>query len=134
MDRALLDGALDRVPVNDEGRSGAALERVVLAEGARVVVKRLDPALDLIMRLSGDPLGREVELARREVLGALPSTVLHAVIDGWYDEDGRGVLVMRDSEAPYSRGSPSSAATRPGRCSLQWLTCTRRSWAPRRTG
>ena len=46
--------ALDRAPVNDDGRSGAVLERVLLADGSRVVVKRFDPSVDLVMRLTGD--------------------------------------------------------------------------------
>jgi hypothetical protein len=95
MDREVLQGILDRSPVNDDGRSGAVLERLSLADGSRVVVKRFDPTVDLVMRLSGDPTGREVELVRRGVLDGLPPTVLHPVIDAWYD-DGRGVLVMRD--------------------------------------
>lgn len=95
MDREVLRGVLDRSPVNDDGRSGAVLERVSLPDGSRVVVKQLDPTVDLVMRLSGDLTGREVELVRRGVLDRLPPTVLHAVIDAWYD-DGRGVLVMRD--------------------------------------
>jgi hypothetical protein len=95
MDREVLKGILDRSPLNDDGRSGAVLERVSLADGSRVVVKHFDPTVDLAMRLSGDPTGREVELVRRGVLDGLPRTVLHPVIDAWYD-DGRGVLVMRD--------------------------------------
>ena len=95
MDREVLQGILDRSPLNDDGRSGAVLERVSLADGSRVVVKHFDPTVDLVMRLSDDPTGREVELVRRGVLDGLPSTVLHPVIDAWYD-DGRGVLVMRD--------------------------------------
>lgn len=96
MDRALLDTALERVPMGDDGRSGAALERVLLADGSRVVVKRFDPSVDLVMRLSGDTRGREVDLVLRGVFDRLPGSVLHPVVDGWYDDDGRGVLVMRD--------------------------------------
>ena len=96
MDPAVLDTALDRAPVNDDGRSGATLERVLLADGSRVVVKRFDPSVDLVMRLSGDPSGREVDFFRRGILDNLPATVLHPVMDGWYDEEGLGVLVMRD--------------------------------------
>ena len=96
MDRAVLDTALNRVPVNDDGRSGATLERVLLVDGSRVVVKRFDPTVDLVMRLSGDACGREVDFFRRGTLDRLPATVLHAVLDGWYDDEGRGVLVMRD--------------------------------------
>jgi hypothetical protein len=95
MDRAVIEGALDRSPVNDDGRSGATLERVRLVDGSRVVVKRFDPAVDLVMRLSGDTRGREVELVRRGILDGLPPTVRHATLDAWYDDHG-GVLVMRD--------------------------------------
>ncbi|GAA1950923.1 hypothetical protein GCM10009798_07820 [Nocardioides panacihumi] len=95
MDRALLATPLERTPVNDDGRSGATLERVVLADGSRVVVKRFDPTVDLVMRLSRDTRGREVDFFVRGVLDRLPANVLHPVLDGWYD-DGRGVLVMRD--------------------------------------
>ncbi len=92
----MLDTALDRAPVNDDGRSGATLERVLLADGSRVVVKRFDPSVDLVMRLSGDTRGREVDFFRRGILDGLPATVLHPVMDGWFDDDGYGVLVMRD--------------------------------------
>ena len=34
MDRAVLEATLDRAPVNDDGRSGAVLERVFLADGS----------------------------------------------------------------------------------------------------
>jgi Phosphotransferase enzyme family len=96
MDRSVLETALDRAPVNDDGRSGAVLERVVLADGSRVVVKRFDPRVDMVMRLTGDSTGREVALVQGGVLNGLPSSVLHPVIDAWYDADGLGVLVMRD--------------------------------------
>jgi hypothetical protein len=96
MDPAVLEAAVDRAPVNDDGRSGAQLERVLLADGARVIVKRFDPSVDLVMRLSGDTRGREVDFFRRGILDRLPENVLHPVIDGWYDDDGHGVLVMRD--------------------------------------
>ncbi len=96
MDPAVLDTALERSPVNDDGRSGATLERVLLADGSRVVVKCFDPSVDLVMRLSGDTRGREVEFFKRGILESLPATVLHSILDGWYDDDGRGVLVMRD--------------------------------------
>ena len=81
MDRAVLEATLERAPVNDDGRSGAVLERVFLADGSSVVVKRFDPAVDIVMRLTGDATGREVELVRRGVLDGLPTTVLHPAID-----------------------------------------------------
>lgn len=95
MDRSVLDTAVERVPVNDDGRSGATLERVTLADGSTVVVKRFDPQVDLVMRLTGDDHGREVRMVRRGLLDALPPTVRHAALGGWYEEDA-GVLVMRD--------------------------------------
>ena len=96
MDPSLLEAAVDRRPVNDDGRSGATLERVLLADGSQVVVKRFDPSVDLVMRLSGDSRGREVDLFLRGLLDGLPATVLHPVLAGWYDDQGCGVLVMRD--------------------------------------
>jgi hypothetical protein len=95
MDRAALETALERTSVNDDGRSGATLERVTLADGSRVVVKRFDPKVDLVMLITGDDHGREVRMVRRGVLDGLPPTVRHAALGGWYDEDA-GVLVMRD--------------------------------------
>ncbi len=103
MDATDLDGLLERAPLVDNvGKSGAILERAVLADGRRVIVKRFDPSGDIVMRLSGDTRGREVELFERGVFDQLPSTVGHAVLGGWF-EHGHGVLVMRDlGEAPLT--------------------------------
>lgn len=96
MDATVLETALERTPLADnEGKSGATLERVVLADGSRVIVKRFDPADDLVMRLTEDSRGREVEMAERGLFDQLPVDVGHAVLGGWF-EDGYGVLVMRD--------------------------------------
>jgi hypothetical protein len=96
MDRATIERAVERVPlVGHEGRSGAALERVRLADGTRVVVKRFAPDDDLVMRLTGDRQGREVAMWQSGFFARLPSEIGHAVIGGWF-EDGYGVLVMRD--------------------------------------
>jgi hypothetical protein len=120
MDRALLEGAVDRMPVSADGRSGATLERVHLADGSWVVVKRFDPSGDLVMALSGDTRGREVEFFQRGLLDGLPARVLHPVIDGWYDDDGLGVLVMRDlGDAVLTWSSvvsPDQARTMLGAC------------------
>jgi hypothetical protein len=96
MDPAVLGSAVERDPVGEDGRSGATLERMRLADGSRVVVKRYDPGADLLMRMLGDERGREVELFRRGVLDGLPALVRHPIIDSWYDDAGLGVLVMRD--------------------------------------
>lgn len=96
MDAAILETAVDRAPVNDDGRSGATLERVRLADGRTVVVKRFDPATDLVMQLLGDQSGREVGLYQSGLLDDLPASVTHPILGGWYDDAGHGVLVMRD--------------------------------------
>jgi hypothetical protein len=94
--RSILDGALRREPLaGHDGKSGAALERVVLADGRRVVVKRLDPNADLMMRLTRDPVGREYALWSCGRLDLLPEGVGHAVLDGWAEDVG-STLVLRD--------------------------------------
>jgi hypothetical protein len=93
---AYLDQAVERVPLAEHvGKSGAALERVVLADGRRLVVKRLSPATDLVMALTGDDVGREYLLWSSGVLDTLPAGVGHAVVDGWRETDCT-VVVMRD--------------------------------------
>jgi Phosphotransferase enzyme family len=96
MDRAMLERAVERVPfAGHEGKSGAALERVQLADGTRVVVKRFAPDDDIVMRLTGDRRGREVAMWQSGFFERLPSEVGHAVVGGWFEDD-HGVLVMRD--------------------------------------
>jgi len=91
-----LDSAVERVPFGDHvGKSGATLERVLLADGRRVVVKKLSPATDLVMALTGDTTGREYEVWASGLLDRLPAGLGHAVLDGWREADG-AVLVMRD--------------------------------------
>ncbi len=96
IDRAALESATALGPLGEDGRSGAALERVTLADGRLVVVKRYDPAADLVMRMIGDDRGREVEIFLSGVLDDLPPTVRHPILGAWYDDEGRGVVVMRD--------------------------------------
>jgi hypothetical protein len=93
--RSVLERATERSGFGDDGKSGAALERVTLPDGTRVVVKRYDASGDLVMRLTGDRRGREVELLRAGLFEALPPEVGHAVLDGWFEGD-LGVVVMRD--------------------------------------
>lgn len=93
---SILDSAVDRVPfVDHEGKSGAPLERVLLADGTRLVVKRFSPDTDLVMSATGDTVGREYQLWSRGVLHRLPTGVGHAVVTGWVESDAT-VLVMRD--------------------------------------
>ena len=87
----------ERQPLADsDGKSGATLERAVLADGRNVVVKRFEPEADIVMRITGDERGREVEMWESGIFERLPADVGHAVIGGWFDDDGLGVLVMHD--------------------------------------
>src|SRR5918993_2969113 len=104
----------ERHPLADSvGLSGATLERAVLADGRRMVVKHFDPATDIVMRITGDERGREVEMWESGIFERLPADVGHAVIGGWFDDDGLGVLVMRDlGDAVYNWQTQVT----PGRC------------------
>jgi hypothetical protein len=94
--RSILDDAVRRDPlVGHVGKSGAALERVLLADGRRVVVKRLHPSTDLMMSLTHDAVGREFALWTSGGLDRLPPGVDHAILDGWAEEVG-STLVLRD--------------------------------------
>jgi aminoglycoside/choline kinase family phosphotransferase len=91
-----LDDVVERAPMVDhEGKSGALLERVRLADGRRLIVKRFSPKTDLLMAVLGDAVGREYDMWSRGILDMLPPEVGHAVIDGWVDGD-QTVIVMRD--------------------------------------
>lgn len=94
--RQLVETAVDRVPLGGhDGRSGSALERIVLPDGTRLVAKRSTPSVDLGMRASGDTAGRERRLWATGVLDRLPAGVGHAIVDAWR-QDGDVVVLMRD--------------------------------------
>ncbi|HET6937783.1 MAG TPA: hypothetical protein VFI19_04235, partial [Nocardioides sp.] len=77
------------------GMSGAGLERVRLADGRRLVVKRVSPRTDITLRLVGGSVSGEYLLWRAGVLDRLPAGVGHVVVDGWVEDDVT-VIVMRD--------------------------------------
>ena len=92
----LLATAVERTVLEGhDGRSGASLERVRLADGTRLVVKRVLASTDLTMRFSGDVTGRELTLWEAGVFDRLPSGIGHAIVGGWRDGD-EVVVVMRD--------------------------------------
>ena len=94
---SLLAGAVERVPLDGhDGRSGARLERVRLADGRSLVVKRARPGEDLAAAATSDANGREQALWRAGVLDRLPMEVGHPVLDAWAEADGTVVTVMRD--------------------------------------
>lgn len=85
----------DRMPVHGhDGRSGATLERATL-DGVPVIVKTVDPDLDLTLRVAQGSAGREHDLWRRGVLDGLGPGVTHAIVAAGCDR-GRLVTVMRD--------------------------------------
>jgi hypothetical protein len=88
--------AVERVAISGhEGKSGAGLERVRLADGRVLVVKRLDPATDLTAAAAGGAPGREYLLWKAGVFERLPPGVTHALVDAWLEGDIT-VLAMRD--------------------------------------
>jgi hypothetical protein len=78
-----------------EGKSGAGLERVRLADGRSLVVKRIVPAEDFTVSGTSGPPGCEYLLWRNGAFDRLPPGVSHALVDAWVEDDAT-VLVMRD--------------------------------------
>jgi hypothetical protein len=77
------------------GKSGAGLERVVLTDGRRLVVKRVSSRDDLLMASRGERVGSEYVAWSTGLLHRLPSSVGHPVVGAWL-EGGTTVVVMRD--------------------------------------
>jgi hypothetical protein len=94
--RELVRDAVERVVLSGhEGKSGAGLERVRLADGRLLVVKRVEPGTDFTIEATGGLPGREILLWRAGTLDRLPPGVEHALVDAWVEGDAT-VLVMRD--------------------------------------
>jgi hypothetical protein len=92
----LVRDAVESVVISGhEGKSGAGLERVRLADGRVLVVKRIDLESDFTLAASGGAPGCEYLLWRSGAFDRLPDGVSHALVDAWL-EDGTTVLVMRD--------------------------------------
>jgi hypothetical protein len=93
---SLLDDVVDSTTLaENDGKSGARLERAVLRDGRTVIVKRMTPANDFTMALVGDTEAREYRLWSAGVLDRLPPEVGHSVLEAFV-ADGETVLVMRD--------------------------------------
>ena len=81
------------------GNSGAALERVVLADGTELVAKRVGPGGDWLGRVTGDR-GRTALLWEAGTFARLPESLDHGIQtvvaegDGWW-------VVMRDLSASF---------------------------------
>jgi hypothetical protein len=106
----LLNDAVERKPIGEgQGYSGAKLERVVLADGSALVVKRISQEYDLAMKLTHDT-GRAAQLWVSGVMDRLPPVIDHAILLAEPDGDG-WIIVMRDiSDVLLPRGRVLSRA------------------------
>lgn len=96
MDALDLEQAVERTPfAGHAGMSGAGLERVTLADGRRLVVKRVTPGSDITLALLGGEVAREHLLWSSGALDRLPPGVGHAILGGWVNGETT-VIVMRD--------------------------------------
>jgi phosphotransferase family enzyme len=93
-DAARAVGEIDRrEPLTHAGQSGTGLERIWMADGRRLVVKRLTGE-DWVSRITHDG-GREVGLWEQGVVARMPPEIDPAVLNA--GRDGRaGWLLMRD--------------------------------------
>lgn len=91
-----LDEVVSREVLADhDGRSGATLERVVLGDGRRLVVKRSNAETDLVVRTPAGRLDREMVLFTSGALDGLPAGIGHCLEDVTWDGPDV-VTVMRD--------------------------------------
>jgi hypothetical protein len=81
-----------------DARSGSVFERVVV-DGERYFVKRLSPASDWIMRVTGDEVHRPYLIWRHGVMAAAPDCIDTTVVAMEVDGTGRDAVLtvlMRD--------------------------------------
>lgn len=98
MSSSLLEQVVERAPLAaPDGKSGSSLERVVLADGRTLVVKRIRPADDWLMRATGDT-GRLALMWERGLLARVPPIIEHAIVAVEPDADGL-LVFMRDVSA-----------------------------------
>lgn len=93
---SLLDTVIERTPLTAHaGVSGSSLERLLLADGTRLVVKRMRPQGTWLMRVTGDPGVRDAYVWTSGLLARVPSVIDHAVIGA--EPDGEDwLIIMRD--------------------------------------
>jgi hypothetical protein len=89
-----LGEVVEQRPMISRGWSGNTLEQLTLADGRRLVAKRIVPGTNWIDRHTRDE-GREALLFTSGVLSRLPETIDHAVVAAVPDGDAWWV-VMRD--------------------------------------
>lgn len=92
--RALLATARSRNRLAHSGKSGAPIDRVELASGATVVVKRCSQSVDLVAKVMRDE-GRVLKLWATGVFDRMPPSLDHALLAVLPEDDG-WLIVMRD--------------------------------------
>ena len=96
----------------DGGNSGAAIERVTLADGRVLIRKRVSPDGDWMARVAEDH-GRLAAWWDDGVFDALPPTVDHGLVSVESTPDGGWDVYMRDVATALERpATPVSAADR----------------------
>lgn len=88
-----------RAPLEHGGNSGAALERVELADGRALIAKRVGPAADWLGRVTGDR-GRTALLWEAGAFSRMKGIVEHGIVAVEPDGDGWWVL-MDDLSATF---------------------------------
>jgi hypothetical protein len=105
LDPALLAGLgplVEHQPLVSRGWSGNELERVLLADGRRLIAKRIVPGRNWLERLTDD-WGREALLFRDGVLDRMPAAVDHTIVGAEEDGEGGWWVFMRDvSDAVFA--------------------------------
>lgn len=97
MGAELLAGAVERIAIGENGRSGSHLEKVRLSDGTKLVVKRTSRTYDRAAQVTDDD-GREPRLFLSGLFDRFPPGVGHAILDVWSEGD-EFVIVMRDVSA-----------------------------------
>lgn len=97
----LLRACAPRDPLTHGGMSGSSLDRLVLPDGNRFVLKHLTRRLDWIMRATADQ-GREARLWLSGVLEPIVDVIDYPVVAAGQEDDG-WVLVMTDVSDLLSR-------------------------------
>jgi hypothetical protein len=92
-----LGDVVEHQPLISAGWSGNSLERLALADGRRLIAKRIVPGSDWIDRHTKDE-GREALLFTSGVLDRMPRTIDHAIVAAERDGDAWWVA-MRDVSA-----------------------------------
>jgi hypothetical protein len=125
LDPRLLAGlgeVVEHEPLISRGWSGNVLERVVLADGRRLVAKRIVPGSNWIDRHTADE-GREALLFRSGVLDRVPAAIDHAIVAAERDGEAWWVVMEDVSDSLLSDDRRLSRTE-----SLSILSAANRMW------